>query len=131
MNIKGFCFSVAFLLLFGCTHQPEKTIIALPVNSCDSINISYVHDIQPIFSTHCYSCHSTQATLTGGLNLEDTTSLRNYLKNGFRGDGIYGSKLYHCMLHTPLAQQMPPTYIVDSCSLKKIHCWLKNGAPIL
>ena len=121
---------IALVLLFAsCTHKPETALVPLPV-SCDSINITYLKDIRPIFSTNCYSCHGTGVLTGAGLNLEDTSSLRNYLQNGFRGDGIYGSKLYHCMLHSPLAQQMPPTYIVDSCSLSKVHHWLATGAPM-
>lgn len=119
------------ILLCSCSHRPEYPLLqnnALP--ACDSINITYYGNIQPILQQHCYECHASGVTTGGGLDLEDTASLKSYLKNGFRGDGVYGSKLYHCLLHTPLTQQMPPTYILDSCSLQKIHYWLSIGAPI-
>ena len=125
-----FFFLALLLAATGCTHKPEITVIPVTPSGCDSINITYTRDIKPIFSANCYSCHATAVTLTGGLDLEDTASLKNYLKNGFRGDGVYGSKLYHCMLHSSLALPMPPTYVVDSCSLKKVHNWLKNGASV-
>jgi hypothetical protein len=118
-------------MLAACTHKPGLVPVVVPTpTGCDTVNATYAKDIQPIFSSNCYSCHGTGVTTGGGLDLEDTAQLKNYLKNSFRGDGIYGSKLYHCMLHSPLAQQMPPTYIVDSCSLKKVHYWLSQGGPI-
>ncbi len=125
-------FAVLLLLFFfaACTHKAKDTVQPIPATSCDTVNLNYSSAIQPIFRTHCYSCHGDSSTSANtGLNLEDTAKLRAYLANGFRGDGIYGSKLYHCMLHSPLAQQMPPTYVVDSCSLKKVRCWLAVGAP--
>lgn len=117
------------LLVAGCTHQPQMAIQpAAPV--CDSMQISYAKDIQPIFGRHCYECHATAVSTTGGLDLQDTSSLKKYLLKGFRGDGIYGSLLYNCMLHSRYSQHMPPTYIVDTCSLRKIHHWLSAGAPV-
>jgi hypothetical protein len=124
-------FMGCLLVLTACTHKPEMALNDAPQGVCDTIGVTYVKDIQPIFSGNCYACHGTAVTDTaGGLNLEDTTSLKNYLQLGFRGDGIYGSKLYHCMLHSSNALPMPPTYIVDSCSLSKVQYWLKQGAPI-
>ncbi len=132
MRPKSQLLTLIFLTLISCTHKAGtvQPINAPTVIGCDTTNITYYKTIQPIFRTNCYSCHATGVTTGGGLDLEDTTSLKNYLKNGFRGDGIYGSKLYHCLLHTPLAQQMPPTYIIDTCSLKQVHNWLLGGAPI-
>ena len=123
-----------FVLLYSCTHKPQYQVVpaTMPATpTCDSTNIAYYKDIQPIFRNNCYECHSTAVTTgEGGLDLEDTSSLKTYLKQGFRGDGIYGSRLYHSLLHSQNAQRMPPTYILDSCSLHKIHYWLSVGAPV-
>ena len=85
---------------------------------------------QPIISANCYACHATAATAGGGLDLQDTASLKSYLNYSFRGDNIYGSKFYHCVLHSSLALPMPPTTVLDTCSIKKIHHWLLAGAPV-
>jgi hypothetical protein len=126
---------VAVFVLSSCRHQPGN--LALPVKDttvkaaiCDTMNVIYVADIKPVFIANCYSCHGTAVTDNGGLNLEDTASLRQYLQQGFRGDGIYGSKLYHCLIHSLSALPMPPTYIVDSCSLMKVKRWLNLRAPM-
>ena len=91
--------------------------------------MKYATDVKPILRDNCYECHATAVTATGGLDLESFTSLKAYLNNGFRGDGIYGSKLYHCIWHSALALPMPPTYVMDTCSLRKIDRWIKLGAP--
>ncbi len=119
--------------LISCKHEPP--VIAVPQDTtaiCDTQVVTYAKDIQPIFKTNCYRCHSTDSVKAngGGLDLEDTTSLKAYLKNGFRGDGIYGSKLYHCMLHSQNILPMPPAYICDTCSLNKVLRWTHLGAPL-
>ena len=125
-------FAILGCLLAACTHKPA--IIAQPVqtasNTCDTLNITYKKDIQPIFRNNCYSCHGTIVVSGDGLDLEDSTSLKQYLENDFLGDGIYGSRLYHCILHSTYAQRMPPDYILDSCSLGKIKHWLNIDAPM-
>ncbi len=114
----------------ACQH---KAFVPTPIVShdttvvCDTTVVSYAKDVKPIFSSNCYSCHGTGQTQGGGLDLEDFTSLKSYLQYGFRGDGIYGSKLYNCILHSPLAQQMPPTYKLDTCSIMKIKRWIDLG----
>ena len=114
----------------SCNHQPQIAIEpALP--ECDSMQMSYAKNIQPIFRQHCYECHATAVSATGGLDLEDTASLKHYLLKGFRGDGVYGSLLYNCMLHSRYSQHMPPTYVIDSCSLHKIHNWLSAGGSVI
>lgn len=125
------------ILLVACVHKAPTTIkpaATKPVGeSCDSNDISYLTSIKPIFRNNCYSCHNDSVTHTAegqGLDLEDTSSLKNYLKYDFQGDGIYGSRLYHCLLHSFGALQMPPAYTIDSCSLKKIRNWLSHGAHL-
>jgi hypothetical protein len=107
--------------------MPVTHPVTIPV--CDTTNVSYMHDIQPALKTNCYSCHGDSVTTGGGLDLERFTTFKAYLSNGFRGDGIYGSKFYHCLLHSLGAQQMPPTYKLDSCTLLKVKAWIDIGAP--
>lgn len=127
-------FSIIVLLvtygITACTHKPfVPHTPAAPVDSCDTLHVSYARDIKPIILANCYSCHGTVVTDSGGLDLETFSSLKNYLTYGFRGDGLYGSKFWHCITHSLLALPMPPTYVIDSCSLKQIKHWIDNGAP--
>lgn len=123
-------FLVLSLIFFACQHKPyiDDATHTLPI--CDTHRtISYKYDVQPIIKANCYACHSAAQASTGALDLETFSVLKSYLNNGFRGDGIYGSKLFHCMLHANLALPMPPTYKVDTCSLKLVYKWLADGGP--
>lgn len=118
------------MILFACQHKAYTLQKDPNTQQCDTNRtISYLYDVQPIFASHCYGCHSAAQASTGALDLETFSSLKAYLNNGFRGDGIYGSKLFHCMLHASLALPMPPTYKADTCSLNKVYNWLAHGGP--
>ncbi|MBS1688877.1 MAG: hypothetical protein JSS96_09150 [Bacteroidetes bacterium] len=116
----------SIMIIAACTHHSPVAPAAVPV--CDTLHVTYKMVIKPMLSAHCYGCHSTAVTQNGGLDLEDFNSLKQYIINDFRGDGIYGSKLYHCMLHAANALPMPPDYKLDSCDLNKMHTWLREGA---
>lgn len=126
--MRRYCsFIVALALLpVSCTHRAYHALVITPA-VCDTTVVTYLADVQPILRNNCYSCHGAQ-TNNGGLDLETFSSLKNYLQYGFRGDGVYGSKFYHCILHSQLALPMPPTYVLDSCSLMKIKRWIDLGA---
>ncbi len=118
--------------LSACTHKALLVAPVTPVTppDCDTTNVTYHADVQPVLEANCYSCHGTaEVGAGGGLDLQNFASLKNYLQYGFRGDGIYGSKLYHCILHSQLALPMPPTYTIDSCSRNKIKRWIDLGGP--
>ena len=118
------------ILLYACHHKAYIVQNDPKITVCDTNRtISYRYDIQPILANNCYGCHSAAQASTGALDLETFTSLKAYLNNGFRGDGIYGSKLFHCMLHANLALPMPPSYTVDTCSLNLVYNWLAHGGP--
>lgn len=135
--MKYWLLFVSFIALTACVHKASTTVrpgnTAPVVITCDSNDINYLTSIKPIFRNNCYSCHNDSVTHTAegqGLDLEDTSSLKNYLKFDFQGDGVYGSRLYHCLLHSFGALQMPPSYVIDSCSLKKVRNWLLHRAPL-
>ena len=132
MIMRSICSAIIPITIsfMGCKHKPEFVMDQLPPETCDTISITYLKDIKPIFAANCYSCHGSAVVVDGSLDLEDTVPLKNYLSHGFHGDGIYGSELYHIIAKTPLTLSMPPSYTLDSCSLAKIHYWLKLGAPL-
>jgi mono/diheme cytochrome c family protein len=46
-----------------------SSIFLLTAASCNAA-VDYARDVQPIFASHCYSCHGPQRAL-GGLRLDD------------------------------------------------------------
>ena len=119
------------MLLSACTHEAQTYPAPTPKNtSCDTVSMSYKKDIQPTIKICCYNCHSDSASQNGviAIDLEDFTKLKNYLSQGFRGDGIYGSKFVHCIEKSQYIIGMPPDYKLDTCSLGKIRSWIRDGA---
>ncbi len=128
--MKVSLFTLCVVACIGCTHKPftlHQQVIVAPVG--DTMHVSYQKDIKPVIQQNCYVCHATSVITNGGLDLENFQSFRNYLAYGFRGDGVYGSKFYHCISHSLLALPMPPTYVIDSCSLSEVKHWIDAGAP--
>ncbi len=131
---------IAVILLisfFGCTNK--KGMLPLPqtslnttsvVSGCDSTIVSYQKNVIPILSNNCYSCHSTAVTTNlGGQDLENFTSLKNYLNYQFQANGIYGSKFMHIINQTSGVLPMPPTSKLSVCDIAIINKWIADGAP--
>jgi hypothetical protein len=121
--------AIYLVVFLACVHQPFIRKAQLKGNSCDTVRVTYNGNIHALLHDHCYSCHASAVTANGGLDLENFTSLKGYLALGFRGDGLYGSKFYHCLLHSQNALPMPPNYKLDSCSLTQVRLWIAAGGP--
>ena len=131
MNWKIIGVASLCTLFYSCVHEPKTYVAPVsPVAICDTINMSYKTNILPILKVCCYQCHSDSVTQNGslGFDVETFSSLKQYLKLGYRGDGIYGSMFIHCIQHSLFARDMPPTYTIDSCSLGQIRSWIGDGA---
>ena len=120
-------------LHFSCTNKkvvhPALPKLDAPLATCDTIYVSYTCSVKPILQNNCYSCHSTAVTASGGVDLENFQSLKNYLKLYYRNDSMYGSKFYNIILQTPGTLSMPPTAKLSTHELSLIKKWLNLGAP--
>ena len=105
------------LLLSGCYFDEGEEIILPDV-------VSYAADIQPIFSTHCTSCHPVLVTppdLTEGNSYDAITN------------GVYivpndpeASVLYQRLQGNPSV--MPPSGRLPSTDLEMVKSWIEQGA---
>lgn len=143
---------MGFYFFFSCNKKMMKHILALvlmllglalyscqydhlnaPVDKtkgCDTTHVSYLKSVKPILINNCYSCHSTAVTsATNGFDLENFTSLKDYLTISYASDGIYGSKFLHAVNQQGYLLYMPPTYKLSACELAIITKWIKEGAP--
>ena len=122
--------ALVYLFIISCTNDKGIPLpfINKPIQGCDSSNISYSAAVQPILKNNCYSCHST-ASGSGGLDLENFSSLKNYLEYFYRNDSIYGSKFSHIINQKGSVLYMPPTGKLNDCDLLIINKWIRVGAP--
>jgi hypothetical protein len=113
---------ILFIILFNsCTYFNEEELF--PNQVCDTSNITYTIDIQPIFEQNCYLCHSTSTPVIyySNLNLEDTTHIQRVIDNG---------KLLKNIKHEPDGIPMPQGGAkLSDCNINKIENWINNGNP--
>jgi hypothetical protein len=88
--------------------------------SCDTTNLKYNPTMKTIFDACCnsLSCHGGSIDP----NFSTYSGLANYLAEDKQ-------KLLDNINYVSGSQYMPPTTKLDSCTLKKITIWIKNGYP--
>lgn len=52
------------------------------LSECDTMEVSFANDVQPLIVTHCQGCHSG-ATPSGGIDLSDYAGIKVVAENGF------------------------------------------------
>jgi hypothetical protein len=90
---------------------------------CESTNVSYKEDVEPIIILNCYSCHSeVNAPVSGdGLNLEGYRTFSLYAQ-------LYETTLVESIKHEGSASEMPKfAPKLDTCSIKIIENWIIEG----
>jgi len=90
-------------------------------SDCDTLNMSYAQDIQPILSTNCVGCHTSSAP-SGGVALDTYNSVKSVASSG---------RLYGTVAHLSGYKPMPPERQLDNCSILKIKAWINQGMPPL
>jgi hypothetical protein len=102
--------------LIGCTYMSEEKLVE--DTSCDTINLTYTVDIQPIFENNCYSCHSNTLA-SGGFNSENIEEIYHEIDSG---------KLLNAINRVSGYPQMPKNLDkLPDCVIKKIEVWNSEG----
>lgn len=108
-------------LLAACYWDNEEDLYGnLP---CESTNVSYKSDVEPILILNCYSCHSeVNAPISGdGINLQGFRAFSLYAQ-------LYGELLVNSIKHEGSASRMPKfAPKLDTCSIRIIENWIIEG----
>jgi hypothetical protein len=111
-------FIMLSLFVSGCYYDNEEELY--PVNTCNTIEMSYNTDVLPILQDNCYTCHD-QASNLGGVTLEGYANLINYVENG---------KLLGVIKHEQGFPEMPlGNPQLAQCQIDKIEAWVNQGSP--
>jgi len=106
------------ILATSCTYYNEEELY--PDIVCDTTNISYTNDIQPIFQANCYGCHYDDTTY-GNLDLSNFIHLQRVVDNG---------NLLRNIKHDPGGVPMPKGGAkLSDCKILKIEQWVNLGIP--
>lgn len=91
------------------------------VNNCGNLgSVSYSAQVQPILNKNCVDCHNTFS----GLRLSDYTHVLNLANNGQLVGSLNGDATF---LQMPLNANQDASLVMDSCSVKTILNWIKQG----
>jgi len=110
----------SLMTLGSCYYDIEEELYpAYNSNDCDTSNVGYTKDIEPLLRNACYTCHGAGINL-GNVTLEGYGSLQPYIADG----SLIGS-----VEHNSEFSPMPKggTKLSD-CNIKKMQVWINEGA---
>ncbi len=118
MKSIGIFVCILFCLV-GCYYDSEEDLY--PSSACNTTNISFVNDIQPILANSCLSCHNATSTIGGGVVLEGHTAVLRYAND----QSLVGS-VNHNSGYSAMPQSASK---LDDCKISKIESWVQAGSP--
>ena len=89
-------------------------------------------NVRPVFVSHCFGCHSANATkVRGGLRMDSLAAL---LAGGDSGPAVVAgdanaSLLVKAIRYTDPDTEMPPKGKLADAEIKAIEQWVAMGAP--
>ncbi|MBW8684989.1 c-type cytochrome [Chitinophaga rhizophila] len=87
--------------------------------TCDTVDMRYTANIQPIIQSNCYSCHGN-GNASGGISLGNYASLKTQVDNG---------RLVGAITHASGFSPMPLGGAkLSDCNINKIRAWIARGA---
>ncbi len=88
-------------------------------SGCDTVNVSFSADVQPVIQSNCQGCHSGSFP-SGGIDLSNYTNIANTANTG----QLYGA-IAHLPGFSPMPQNQPQ---LSACTIKQIKAWIDEGA---
>jgi hypothetical protein len=126
MKIIFVCFALISLVLIGCSKTNEETQLRNSqgntggvTESCDTVDMKYAANIQPILQANCYSCHSN-GHFEHGVSLETYDYVKTQVNNG----NLIGV-ITHASGYPAMPFGLPK---LSDCTINKVKDWVGRGA---
>ena len=107
---------------------PQRELATKPSNEADLV--FFEKSIRPLLATHCYECHSANATkIKASLMLD---SRQRMLKGGDSGTALVPSKADESPIIEAvkyLSNEMPPKGKLPDADIENLIKWVNMGAP--
>jgi len=88
--------------------------------NCDTLDVTFAADINPIIQNSCQGCHSGNSP-QGGLSLNNYSQIAAIAASGSLYGSISGNNNYTAMPYN--ANSLP------DCQIEMIRIWIENGYP--
>ena len=109
----------SIILVIGCSKASEDELTSPTSPSCDTVNMTYSTDIQPILQANCYSCHGN-GMIEGGITLDTYAGVKAVAENGL----LIGT-ITHAAGYPPMPDGGGK---LSECDINKIQDWINRGA---
>ena len=109
---------ICMICCSSCYYDVEENLYG--GIACQSTNMSYSQDIQPILRNHCLSCHNAGSNI-GNITLEGHDRLMIHIMNG-----SFLGAIKHQSNFSPMPQGNPK---LSDCQIQKIESWINSGSP--
>ncbi len=106
------------LLLISCSKSSEDTLTTPMPPACDTVNMTYTANVQPILQANCYSCHGNGGA-SGGINLDTYENVKIVAANG----ELIGT-ITHAAGHSPMPKGGSK---LSDCDINIIKDWINRG----
>lgn len=107
------------LLINACYYDNGEELV-IESTDCDTTNMTYTQNIEPIISSYCVGCHSGSAP-SGNISLETYNHVKQSADNG---------DLLGTIKHMPAYSAMPKNSAqLDDCTISQIEAWINSGTP--
>jgi hypothetical protein len=87
--------------------------------TCDTVNMKYLANVQPIIAANCYSCHGNGLS-QNGVSLDSYSKVKQQVSNG----QLIGV-ITHAAGYTPMPYGKAK---LSDCDINKIRSWINWGA---
>jgi hypothetical protein len=108
---------IVLFVAFSCSKKNEQELGAGTI--CDTNNMTYSVNIQPILENFCYSCHG-RGLSQNGINFDTYAGVKAVVDNG----KLVGA-ISHAAGFEPMPQSAPK---LSDCNISKIKAWVNSGA---
>ena len=118
-NISGIFIGSLVLMTGACTYNNEEDLY--PIDTCDTVNVTYSATIAPIIMQNCFDCHGGGNVQISGISLEGYSNLKTIVE---------ANRLVGAIRHEPGFSFMPKDRpSLPECEILKIEKWVSAGAP--
>lgn len=111
--------SGGILFIIGCSKTSEDKLTTPTPGGCDTVNMTYSNDVQPILQANCYSCHGN-GNANGGVTLDSYEAV-----SGLAASGILTGVITHASGFPPMPQGAAK---LSDCDINTIQDWINRGA---
>ena len=129
------CLSAITLFIIGCSKTNEEAESRASTgntggttNNCDTVNMKYAANIQPILQANCVSCHNVNKA-NGGVMLDSYASVKTVAADSPPNNAT-SSTLVSVITHRSGYPAMPYNRPkLSDCDINKIKAWISRNAP--